>query len=165
MKRILKTFSVLLISTIFLTSATIIPHTEPSIAVNDKETKLSIALEEARADGNITNSELRNIVSIAKGTKLTLKDKIILSLFGKKIKSNITKTINSSADGKSQVTALLLVIFLGGLGIHRFYLGYTWQGIVQLLTLGGLGIWALIDLIRIITGSLKPKDAEYGKTL
>lgn len=66
---------------------------------------------------------------------------------------------------KSQLTALLLCLFLGGLGIHRFYLGYTWQGIVQLLTLGGLGIWALIDLIRIITGSLQPKDGEYTKTL
>lgn len=69
------------------------------------------------------------------------------------------------SSGKSQVTALLLCIFLGGIGIHRFYLGYTWQGVVQLLTLGGLGIWALIDLIRIITGDLQPKDGSYDKTL
>lgn len=62
---------------------------------------------------------------------------------------------------KSWTTAILLGVFLGGLGIHRFYLGYTWQGVVQLLTLGGLGIWALIDLIRIITKDLKPKDGEY----
>lgn len=69
------------------------------------------------------------------------------------------------AGGKSQVTALLLCLFLGGLGIHRFYLGYTWQGVVQLLTLGGLGIWALIDLVRIITGDLQPKNGSYDKTL
>lgn len=68
------------------------------------------------------------------------------------------------AGSKSQVTALLLCFFLGGIGIHRFYLGYTWQGIVQILTLGGLGIWALIDLVRIITGDLKPKDGDYDKT-
>ena len=67
--------------------------------------------------------------------------------------------------GKSQVIALILVLVAGGLGIHRFYLGYTWQGIVQLLTLGGCGIWAIIDLIRIITGDLKPKDGEYETTL
>jgi TM2 domain-containing membrane protein YozV len=67
--------------------------------------------------------------------------------------------------GKSQLIALLLVILVGGLGIHRFYLGYTWQGVVQLLTGGGCGIWALIDLIRIITGDLKPKDGSYDKTL
>lgn len=66
---------------------------------------------------------------------------------------------------KSQVTALILAVLIGGLGIHRFYLGYTWQGVVQLLTLGGLGIWSLIDLIRIITGDLQPKDGSYSKTL
>ncbi len=71
----------------------------------------------------------------------------------------------AAAEGKSQVVALVLAALVGGLGIHRFYLGYTWQGIVQLLTLGGCGIWALIDLIRIITGDLQPKDGSYAKTL
>ncbi|MCZ8196895.1 MAG: TM2 domain-containing protein [Flavobacterium sp.] len=66
---------------------------------------------------------------------------------------------------KSQIIALVLAALVGGIGIHRFYLGYTWQGIVQLLTLGGCGVWALIDLIRIITGDLKPKDGNYDKTL
>jgi TM2 domain-containing membrane protein YozV len=61
--------------------------------------------------------------------------------------------------------ALLICFFVGGLGIHRFYLGYTWQGVVQLLTLGGCGIWALIDLIRIITGDLKPKNGDYTDKL
>ena len=71
----------------------------------------------------------------------------------------------NASEGKSQVVALILVLLVGALGIHRFYLGYTWQGVVQLLTLGGLGVWALIDLIRIITGDLKPKDGEYTTTL
>ncbi len=61
---------------------------------------------------------------------------------------------------KSQIAALLLCFFVGVLGIHRFYLGYTVIGIIQLLTLGGLGIWALIDFIRIITGDLKPADGS-----
>lgn len=69
------------------------------------------------------------------------------------------------AGGESQLIALLLAIFVGGIGIHRFYLGYTWQGIVQLVTLGGCGVWALIDLIRIITGDLQPKNGSYTKTL
>ncbi len=63
---------------------------------------------------------------------------------------------------KSHVTAILLAFFLGGLGIHRFYLGYTWQGVVQLLTLGGLGIWSFIDFIRIIIEDLQPKDGRYS---
>jgi hypothetical protein len=80
-------------------------------------------------------------------------------------KSEVTTFSSLASSGKSQVTALILVILIGGLGIHRFYLGYTWQGVVQLLTLGGLGIWSLIDLIRIITGDLQPKDGSYSKTL
>ena len=74
-------------------------------------------------------------------------------------------TEGSHSGGKSQLVALLLCLVIGGLGIHRFYLGYTWQGVVQLLTAGGCGIWALIDLIRIITGDLQPKDGKYSKTL
>ena len=70
-----------------------------------------------------------------------------------------------ASSGKSQVAALLLCFFLGGIGVHRFYLGYTWQGIVQILTFGGLGIWTLIDFIRIITGDLQPKNGSYSKTL
>ena len=61
---------------------------------------------------------------------------------------------------KSKTTALLLSFFLGGLGIDRFYLGYTGLGVAKLLTCGGLGIWSLIDFIMICTGSLRPADGS-----
>jgi len=48
---------------------------------------------------------------------------------------------------KSKVVAGLLQLFLGGLGIGRFYTGHTGMALGQLFTCGGLGIWALIDAI------------------
>lgn len=85
----------------------------------------------------------------------------------KDLRSAIKKEMKTAPKGgsKSQLVALLLVLFVGGLGIHRFYLGYTWQGFVQLLTLGGCGVWALIDLIRIAMGTLEPVDGGYDSTL
>lgn len=61
---------------------------------------------------------------------------------------------------KSKMVALLLSIFLGGLGIDRFYLGYIGLGILKLLTGGGFGIWWLVDLILIATGKMKTKDGQ-----
>ena len=56
---------------------------------------------------------------------------------------------------KNFVAVLILCVLLGSLGIHRFYAGRIVTGILMILTLGGLGIWTLIDLIMIATGSFK----------
>jgi len=63
---------------------------------------------------------------------------------------------------KSRLVALLLCIFLGYLGIHRFYVGKVGTGIIWILTLGCFGIGTLVDLIMIIVGSFKDKS---GATL
>jgi hypothetical protein len=64
---------------------------------------------------------------------------------------------------KSFLTAWLLSYFLGTFGADRFYLGYTGLGVVKLLTLGGCGIWALIDWILIWAGALKASDGTELK--
>lgn len=102
----------------------------------------------------------------AEKSPLTVREAKTYKKLDKKIQKWEKRDAKRAAKGKapgdkSWTTTLLLVIFLGGIGIHRFYLGYTLIGILQILTLGGLGIWALIDLIRIITKDLKPKYGEY----
>ena len=53
---------------------------------------------------------------------------------------------------KDFVVTILLCFFLGGLGVHRFYVGKIGTGILMLITCGGLGIWSLVDFIMIVCG-------------
>lgn len=122
----------------------------------------------------------------------TSKGKLFMKLFKNKLEK-IAKKAQRAGD-KSKVVAILLALFLGGLGIHDFYLGNKRNGfiklglyivglalyiigivsiatteaatipalaIIGLILLLGVGIWALIDLIRIITGSYQPVDGSY----
>ena len=59
---------------------------------------------------------------------------------------------------KDWLTALLLTIFLGGFGVQSFYTGKILFGVLQLLTFGGCGIWTIIDIVLIATGSYR--DAQ-----
>ncbi len=56
-------------------------------------------------------------------------------------------------ESKDWLIALLLCVFVGGLGVHRFYTGKIATGIIMLCTGGGCGIWWIIDIILIATGS------------
>ncbi len=94
---------------------------------------------------------------------------------GNKFCSNCGKEINPGAaictscgaaiavtpavgEEKSKLVAVLLAFFLGSLGIHDFYLGYTTYGIIKIVltfcTGFGGAIWALVDFIRLLTGSI-----------
>ena len=62
---------------------------------------------------------------------------------------------------KTYLMASILSFFLGVLGIDRLYLGYVGTGLLKMFTFGGFGIWALIDLIRILTRNLPDSDGLY----
>jgi TM2 domain-containing membrane protein YozV len=66
--------------------------------------------------------------------------------------------VEDEVSPKSRLAALLLCIFVGWLGVHRFYVGKIGTGILQLITAGGLGVWMLVDLILIVVGSFKDND-------
>ncbi|HKD10672.1 MAG TPA: TM2 domain-containing protein [Thermoanaerobaculia bacterium] len=61
---------------------------------------------------------------------------------------------------KRELPALLLCLFFGIFGVHRFYVGKVGTGLLMLLTCGGLGIWWLIDLLVILLGGFTDKEKK-----
>jgi TM2 domain-containing membrane protein YozV len=59
---------------------------------------------------------------------------------------------------KDKLTSFLLCLFFGTLGAHRFYLGRVKSGVLMILTLGGVGVWYLVDLVLIGCGKLQRKE-------
>ncbi|HHW28566.1 MAG TPA: NINE protein [Syntrophomonadaceae bacterium] len=79
------------------------------------------------------------------------------------VKCGVKLATRLSAGNKSKIVAGILGILLGGLGIHRFYLGYIGIGIIQiivtLVTFGFGAIWGFIEGILILVGTID-KDAQ-----
>lgn len=75
-------------------------------------------------------------------------------------KCGVRQVENPNASNNKWVTCLILCWIFGVFGVHRFYTGHIVIGLVQLFTLGGCGIWTLIDLIIIITGNYKDADGN-----
>jgi hypothetical protein len=69
-------------------------------------------------------------------------------------------TVAGVFSSREWITTMLLSFFLGGLGVDRFYLGQTGLGIAKLLTLGGCGVWAIIDFILIAMRNITDVDGK-----
>ncbi len=64
---------------------------------------------------------------------------------------------------KSFVATVLLCFFIGGLGVHRFYVGKIGTGILMLITCGGLGIWTIVDFVMIVCGVFTDAKGQLVK--
>ncbi len=80
-------------------------------------------------------------------------------------KYSATQAANRRADPTvskaSRGIALLLAVVLGIFGAHRFYVGRVGTGLAMLFTLGGLGIWWIVDIVMVATGQLKDMDGKW----
>ena len=159
-----------------------------SAQTGEKSTQLStrnsqrnevIPEKQLKAEDLFKTKEFKNLNFVQKA----IVKKAVKKIDKKQAETNknapIQSTISDAAQGSGiplnsdeQIIAILLCFFLGSLGIHRFYLGYTTIGVIQLLTAGGCGVWVLIDFIRLIIGDLgraggsasngAPKSDNFG---
>jgi len=72
-------------------------------------------------------------------------------------------TTSMETSSKKRLVALLLCVFFGWTGIHRFYVDKVGTGIALLLTFGGFGMWIPVDIVLILFGLFKDKDGKALK--
>ena len=88
-----------------------------------------------------------------------LRDRVITQ---EEFDSQKEKLLDSSTKTNSidWLALFLLTFFVGVLGVHRFYVGKIGTGALMLITLGGLGVWFLVDLLLVVTGQFTNKDGQ-----
>ena len=122
-------------------------------------TALSNKIDEVLSDNKTSKkdkvklSEIREIKKEVKNLKKQLKKE-----------NKITSKAKSQGPGTDRTIAIILCCFLGGLGIHRFYLGYYGMGILYLITGGLCGIGVIIDLIKLLNGDLQPLGGSFDES-
>ena len=109
----------------------------------------------------ITVTELEKTYTTSPESQITLMRDVAWYFDNVLVKTTMVEEVNRSK--KSWIVTLVLYLFCGTLGAHHFYAGRIGSGITFLLTLGGLGIWALVDFILILTGNFKDDEGKVIK--
>ena len=105
---------------------------------------------------------MSNAEELAKYKQL-LDDRVITQEEFDKKKEELLNRNESSGltTDNTWLVTLLLCLFVGFLGIHRFYVGKSGTGFLQIITFGGFGLWVLIDLIMIVMGKFTDKEGNF----
>lgn len=131
-----------------------VANTEFSMAKNVETPAVVVSTEKSNA--------VQAAVAVQKDENMKVSASAESKVLAEKSVSKATASKKPKAGRVEELVGSFVVVLLTRpLGIHRFYLGYTWQGVVQLLTFGGFGIWFVIDFVRIIIRDLQPKDGSY----
>ena len=118
---------------------------------------------QAASAATLTEAETTTKTALTKAERKALRQELKHQL--------ATSPKKVAAEGKNQYTALFLCIFLGGIGVHQFYLGYTGRGILRIalaitsfLILPAIAnlILYILDIIKISKGTLMPRNGDYG---
>mgnify|MGYP001203426453 CR=1 FL=1 len=88
---------------------------------------------------------------------------VLMTKSEKVLENKSTYQPNNEISEKEFLPTFLLCFFFGGLGIHRFYVGKIGTGVLMILTLGGIGLWIIIDLIMILIGSFRDINGRIVK--
>jgi hypothetical protein len=100
---------------------------------------------------------------MAIGIEIVMAAVLILCVYLMKMESTFKLQESDEVSEKEFLPAILLCLFVGFLGVHRFYAGKKVTGLLMIITLGGLGIWVLIDFIMLCLGSFRDIDGRSRK--
>jgi len=179
----LKKLQFTLLAILFVTGTAMAAFVAPPAATNGIQVDPELAAMFAADGETITTEDFLALtpkqIRLKTGERLGFQKSIALKAAQKAIRKQMKKEakmgIAEDAGGdKNQLVALLLAIFLGGLGIHSFYQGKTLKGILQIvlaltswLIIPGILLfaWIIYDVITIAIGSQEPKNGTWDPAL
>ena len=134
-----------------------------SVAVQQHTPSPTIApLPIAELEAATQEKKITKFLKKRKAPKLNIQQKIALAIAKKRLKKRLKKQDNPDYNygERTQLTAFLLCLLVGFLGVHRFYMGHYGMGVLQLCTLGCCGVLIIIDIIFICVNRFRTPKGD-----